>query len=268
MDDFKEQFFKERFNIEGKIIILTGATGLLGAEYAKYLSNLGAKVVAVDISEEGFDKIKEQVKQENVLFVRADISKEDQVQKILNASLEKYGKVDILVNNACYNPKTPAVHGPFENFPLEEWQKLLDVNLTGIFLCSKIIGSYMAKNGGGVIVNVSSTYGLVGADQRIYGTSGINSNLAYAATKSGVLNMTRWMASYWHKNKIRVNTLTPGGVFNNQAPDFLNNYNAKTMLGRMANKDDYVAGLLYLISDASKYMTGANLVIDGGWTAW
>ncbi len=266
---FKDDFYNDKLTIKDKVIIITGATGLLGQVYVKSLSELGSKIVGVDINEEALDNLEKQVN-ENVLLIKADITNEDQVKNILRKTIERFEKVDGLLNNACYNPQaqTPLVHGPLSNFPLDEWDKFLAVNLTGIFLCVKIIGEWMAENGGGVIVNVSSIYGVVGADQRIYGNSGINSNLAYATTKGGVLNMTRWLASYWHKNNVRVNTFTPGGVFNNQDAEFHKNYNNKTMLGRMAEKDEYVGAILFLFSDASKYMNGANLVFDGGWTAW
>lgn len=269
MEEFKRDFFNDKFNVDDKVIILTGATGLLGTQYTKYLTNLGAKVVAVDIVVDGIEKLKkENVKEENLFYIEADITKEQDVEKILKKSLEKFGRIDVLVNNACFNPRTPQAHASLENFSLEIWNKFVDVNLTGIFLCSKIIGSWMAKHKAGVIVNVASTYGIVGADQRIYGDSKINSSIAYAATKSGVLNITRWLASYWSGKNVRVNTLSPGGVFNNQSPEFVKNYNYKTMVGRMADKDEYTGALLFLISDASSYMNGSNLIVDGGWTAW
>jgi NAD(P)-dependent dehydrogenase (short-subunit alcohol dehydrogenase family) len=146
---------------------------------------------------------------------------------------------------------------------------MLDVNLTGVFLCSKEIGKIMLKQKSGVIVNISSIYGMVGADQRIYGKSKLNSSVSYAATKGGIVNMTRYLAAYWQKKNIRVNTLTLGAVLDKYMDkEFIKNYEQKTMLGRMGNKEEFGPALLFLMSNASSYMTGANLVIDGGWTAW
>ncbi len=161
-------------------------------------------------------------------------------------------------------------HGSFENFPIKIWQKSIDVNLTGVFFCSQAFGKIMVKQGKGVIVNIASTYGLVGADQRIYGKSGLNLPISYAATKGAIVNLTRYLAAYWSKKNIRVNTLSPGGVLDSTYQDkkFIKKYSERTILGRMARKDEYNGAMLFLISDASSYMTGANLIVDGGWTAW
>ena len=158
----------------------------------------------------------------------------------------------------------------FEEFPLDLWNQTLSVNLTGVFLCSQEFGRAMTKRGKGVIVNIASHYGLVGADQRIYGSSKLNSPVSYATSKGGIVNLTKYLAAYWHSKNVRVNTLTLGGVQDNsyQNKEFIKNYSKKTILGRMAKKEDYKGAILFLISDASSYMTGSNLIIDGGWTAW
>jgi 2-deoxy-D-gluconate 3-dehydrogenase len=160
----------------------------------------------------------------------------------------------------------------FEDYPLDLWQQSLDVNLTGAFLCSQAAGRVMVAQRRGVIVNVSSTYGLVGPDQRIYHRAGQAQQLykpaAYAVTKAGIAHLTRYLAAYWGHVPIRVNTLTPGGVFNAQGEEFVVKYSSRTPLGRMAQKNELNGAMLFLVSDASSYMTGANLVVDGGWTAW
>ena len=182
--------------------------------------------------------------------------------------VKKYGKIDVLVNNAAYQGDDKLRTIPFEKLPLESWNKAIDVNLTGIFLCCQEIGKIMVKQKKGVIINISSTYGIVAPDQRIYGKSHQNSAIFYAATKSAVLNLTRYLAAYWQGKGIRVNTLSPGGVEKNQEVNFKRKYSEKTMLGRMAKKDEYVGPIIFLASDASSYMTGSNLIVDGGWTAW
>jgi len=180
-----------------------------------------------------------------------------------------------LVNNAAYTSKgakekSDNAFGSFENFPIKIWQKSIDINLSGVFFCSQAFGKIMVKQGKGVIVNIASTYGLVGADQRIYGKSGLNLPISYAATKGAIVNLTRYLAAYWSGKNIRVNTLSPGGVLDATYQDkkFIKKYSERTILGRMARKDEYNGAMLFLISDASSYMTGANLIVDGGWTAW
>lgn len=244
------------FNLDGKIIILTGASGLIGTEYNDILTKSGAIVVPVDIKG-------------NKNTIITDVSDKVSVQNMVGMVLDEHGKIDILINNAiCNLARRPENNSSFEDCSLEDWQKVLDVNLTGIFICCQIIGKQMVKQGYGNIINIASTYGIVGADQRIYGESGINCPIHYAATKGGVINMTRYLAAYYAGKNIRINTLSPGGVKFNQDKEFIENYEYKTMLGRMANKGDYRGAMLFLCSDASEYMTGANLIMDGGWTAW
>ena len=180
-----------------------------------------------------------------------------------------------MVNNAAYTnidaiKNSDNISAPFEKFSFQLWKKMLDVNLSGVFNCCKVFGSQMIKQRKGTIVNIASIYGIVGNDQRIYGNSKINSPVSYAAAKGGIITLTRYLAAYWYGKNIRVNTLTPGGVIDKsyQSKEFIKKYSEKTILGRMARSDEYNGALLFLMSDASSYMTGANLVIDGGWTAW
>jgi NAD(P)-dependent dehydrogenase (short-subunit alcohol dehydrogenase family) len=200
--------------------------------------------------------------------VKVDLTNKNSIKNMVAKTIRRYSKIDVLVNNAVNQGDARLRTTPFEDFPLSNWNEAIAVNLTGVFLCCQEVGRVMVSQKRGVIVNIASTYGIVAPDQRIYGKSGQNSAAFYAATKSAIINLTRYLASYWSGGGIRVNTLTPGGVEKGQDPQFIKNYSQKTMLGRMAHKDEYVGALLFLTSDASSYMTGSNLIIDGGWTAW
>ena len=258
------------FNLSNKVIILTGASGLLGTEYAHGLSQAGANVVLADLN---FDKCKKLSLNLNKKYdvnsfpIKLDVTKINSINTMIKAVIKKFSKIDILINNAYFS-EAGYTKIKFENYDLDIWKKGLNVNLSGIFLCCQQIGKIMKKQKNGNIINISSIYGLVSPDQRIYGNTKIIKSAMYAVTKSSVLNFTRYLASYWREDGIRVNTLSLGGVEENQDPIFKKNYSNKTMIGRMAKKDEYVGGLIFLSSNASSYMTGSNLVIDGGWTAW
>lgn len=263
------------FDLTNKTIILTGSAGRLGFHYAHVLSEAGANVILVDIDSKKNKRLEKELAREyhtNPMECTVDITKREEIINLKNEVVKKYKKIDCLINNAFYSPRQDVVTSamPFVLFPLELWNRMLAVNLTGIFLCSQEIGKVMVKQKKGVIVNISSIYGMNGADQRIYGKSKLNPSVSYAATKGAIINLTRYLAAYWHQKNIRVNTLTLGGVVDRSYMDdgFIKKYSEKTMLGRMAREDEYKGALLFLVSDASSYMTGANLVVDGGWTAW
>ena len=262
---------KNIFDVSGKTIIITGAAGLLGTEYAKGLSKEGANIVLADLDLKRCKEISLELEKKysvKTLALNLDLTKKSSIKNMVKKVMKKYGKIDVLINNAAYQGDDKLRTIPFEELPLESWNKAIDVNLTGIFLCCQEIGKIMVKQKKGVIINISSTYGIVAPDQRIYGKSRQNSAIFYAATKSAVLNLTRYLAAYWQGKGIRVNTLSPGGVERNQEANFKRKYSEKTMLGRMAKKDEYVGPIIFLASDASSYMTGSNLIVDGGWTAW
>jgi len=269
-------FLDNIFNLKDKIAIITGGAGLLGNEYAKALVSCGASVAIVDTDEIKINKLKTLLQEKfnaRVLGLVADISKKEEAEKMVKEAIAIFGKIDILINNAGVSGKFESgnIAPLFENYPQEEWDKAWAVNVTGMFLCAQAAGREMIKSGGGVMVNISSIYGVVAPDQRLYNKEGeLNfvKPVSYSVTKSAILNLTRYLAAYWGGKNIRVNTLTPGGVFDNQDTAFVQKYNNKTPLGRMANPDDMVGPMLFLVSDASKYMTGANLVIDGGQTIW
>ena len=262
---------KKLFDLTGKVVIITGAAGMLGSRYAYGLSKQGANVVLADINFSECKKIEKDIKnsfETNPYSIKLDLTKIKSIESMVSNVLKKYSKIDVLINNAAYQGNPKIRTAGFEKLSLDIWQQAIDVNLTGVFLCCQNIGKQMLKQKSGNIINIASTYGLVGPDQRIYGKSGQNSAAFYAATKSAILNLTRYLSAYWQRTGIRVNTFSPGGVENKQDTNFIKKYSSRTPLKRMARKDEYVGSLIFLASDASSYMTGSNLVVDGGWTAW
>jgi NAD(P)-dependent dehydrogenase (short-subunit alcohol dehydrogenase family) len=267
---------KNLFSLEKKIAVVTGALGLIGKEHCIALSEAGANVIVCDLDETKCIKFADTLATKS-LGVGVDITNIESIKSLKNKILKEFSEINVLVNNAAINdmfenPGAAKELSKFENYPLELWQKSLDVNVTGTFLCSQIIGNYMAEKRRGSIINIASTYGIVAPDQSIYkkkdGSQNFYKSAAYPVTKGAVISFTRFLAAYWGNKGVRVNCLSPGGVENNQDKYFIENYSNKTPLGRMANASDYRGAIVFLASDASAYMTGANLVVDGGWTAW
>jgi len=265
----------ELFSLKGRTAIVTGALGLLGRHHCNALAHAGANVVALDMNREDTEQFAAHLGSDHT-GLPLNVTDKDAIIAVKQLILDKYGRIDILVNNAAINDmfENPAMAGTlsaFEHYPLDAFKKSLDVNITGVFLCSQVFGSIMAEQGKGSIINIASTYGMVGPDQSIYkskdGRQDFYKSAVYPVTKGAVINFTRFLAAYWGNKGVRVNTLSPGGVINGQDDFFVRNYSIKTPLGRMAAPDDYQGALVYLASDASAYMTGANLVVDGGWTA-
>lgn len=269
----------KNYDLKDQVAVVTGGAGLLGKEYSLVLSEAGAHVVVADILGTKAADVAAQVSEKSgvkAMSHATDVANPKSVTDLVNATLSEFGRVDILVNNAALDPKFDAVHhgehtSNFENFPFTMWQESLDVNVTGMFLCAQAVAGPMLAAGSGVIVNISSTYGLVGPDQRLYKREGEPDQykpVTYSVAKAAVLGLTRYLATYFRGNGIRVNTLTPGGVYAEHDAEFRERYAEKTLLNRMANPEEISSALLFLVSPASSYMTGSNLIVDGGWTAW
>jgi NAD(P)-dependent dehydrogenase (short-subunit alcohol dehydrogenase family) len=265
----------ELFSLEHKIAIVTGACGLLGTRHCEALAAAGAKVVVADLDEKAAEAVAVGLGHGH-LGIRLDVTSLASLQAARQRILEAFGRIDVLVNNAAINDmfENPVLAGQqsmFENYPLEMWDRSWKVNVSGVFLCSQVLGGVMAERGAGSIINIASTYGVVAPDQTIYrnaaGEQTFYKSPAYPVTKSAVIGFTKFLAAYWGNKGVRVNALSPGGVENNQDEFFKVNYSNKTLLGRMAAPDDYKGAIVFLASDASAYMTGSNLIVDGGWTA-
>jgi NAD(P)-dependent dehydrogenase (short-subunit alcohol dehydrogenase family) len=264
------------FSLNGKVAVVTGAAGLLGTNHCQALAAAGANVVACDLDGEACWTLAESLDTPSI-GVELDVTQSSSIEAMLDLVLLEFNRVDVLVNNAAINDmfETPALaaeQSRFEHYPLAMWQKMVDVNVTGVFLCAQVLGQEMAGRNSGSIINVASTYGMVAPDQSLYrspdGRQPFFKSPAYPTTKGAVLAFTRYLAAYWGSAGVRVNALTPGGVQNGQDSYFIAQYADRTPLGRMAQPTDYQGALVFLASDASSYMTGANLVVDGGWTTW
>lgn len=275
----------ELFDLSDRVAIITGGAGLLGETYADIIANAGGHPILADINEEGAIKKARTISDKyNVdsMGIKTDITVKTDIEKLLDVVLEKFGRIDILINNAANDPKVNtnmdndkcATWERFENFSLENWNRDILVGLTGTFLCTQIIGAEMARKRYGVILNISSDLGIIAPDQRIYYNEELPYEeqyvkpVSYVVIKSAIIGLTRYVATYWADKNIRVNAICPGGVQTNQPKDFVDKLTFRIPMGRMAQKDEYKGAILFLISDASSYMTGSVLVIDGGRTCW
>jgi NAD(P)-dependent dehydrogenase (short-subunit alcohol dehydrogenase family) len=243
-------------NLKGKIIVVTGGKGLLGKELMKHLSASGAVAICADLKSENNINSGE---------VNIDISNEVSVSSAISSVLTSFGRIDGWVNNAY--PRTGDWGNWIEELPLESWRKNLDMHLTGYFLCCKLVLSQMKTQKSGSVVNMASIYGIVGPDFTLYEETKMGNAVGYSAIKGGIINLTRYLASYYGKHNLRINCVSPGGIFDNQPESFLAKYNKKVPLNRMGTPQDIAPSVSFLLSDEASYITGHNLVIDGGWTA-
>ncbi|TES93613.1 MAG: SDR family oxidoreductase [Promethearchaeota archaeon] len=257
------------FDLKDKTIIVTGGAGLLGSAFSKACAEYGANIISVDINEEKANELMEQIKKEtegnNIIFQKCDITNKNNVQKLIDAVLNKFGEIDALVNNAY--PRNKNYGKKYEDVTYEDFCENINLHVGGYFLITQQVSKIMMRQNYGNIINISSIYGFAAPRFEIYEGTEMTTPVEYAAIKGAIINLTKYLASYLGKYNIRVNCISPGGIFNNQPESFVKKYSQKVLLGkRMANVDDLIEALLFLLSDGSKYITGQNIVVDGGWS--
>ena len=270
------------FSLSGKIVVITGAAGLLGEKHAEAVAAYGGTPVLLDLSQTAVDVLAEKLNKQyktNAIGFSIDITNESKVESVSNEVFKRFGKINGLVNNAANNPKVEATSernfSRLENFPLNIWEQDIAVGLTGSYLCTKYFGFQISQNkDGGSIVNISSDLGLIAPDQRLYEEDGVKDTqqnvkpITYSVVKSGMIGLTRYIATYWSDKNVRCNAMCPGGVENGQSDVFLNKVNARIPMGRLAQSNEYQSTLLWMLSDASSYLNGAIVSVDGGRTTW
>ena len=281
MDDDERQKVSDQkkhlFSLTGKVAVVTGGAGLLGQVFCQALVTAGANVAIIDLDKQAADKTAttiEKAETQKVIAVECDITSPESVSVMVKTVVTQLGGVDILLNNAASKGSNlDQFFAPFENYSLQAWREVMAVNIDGLFLVAQSVGSQMKKQGGGSIIQVSSIYGVVAPDQRIYQGSEyngrpINTPAVYSVSKAAVLGLTSYLSTYWADSKIRVNTLTPGGIASGQNSEFNQKYSNRVPLGRMGEASELTGALIYLASDASSYVTGQNIIVDGGLSVW
>ncbi|PIQ82333.1 MAG: oxidoreductase [Candidatus Omnitrophica bacterium CG11_big_fil_rev_8_21_14_0_20_64_10] len=274
---------RDPYDLTGRVAVITGGAGLLGRAHAEAIGRAGGRVLLWDADPAALKRATELLQPsigDRATGMRVNITRPASVERAVREAIRRFKRIDILINNAALTVKGGSgsaadYFAPFERYPLRFWEKALEVNLTGLFLCARAVGSVMRSRRRGVILNIASTAAVAAPDHRIY--RGIvnpythkpfNTPIAYCATKAGVLGMTRWLATYWAPHGIRVNALSPGGVDDGHSKRFVRNYSRRVPMKRMALRDEYQGAVLFLVSDASSYVTGENLIVDGGLTCW
>ncbi|WP_096439207.1 SDR family oxidoreductase [Alteribacter populi] len=272
-----KSLYSDHFQLHGKTALVTGALGILGKRFCAGLAEFGANVVVVDIDEQLCQQFAKELTsdyQTDCLGIGCDVSSPKQVEAMVEEAMKKYSKIEILHNNAA--TKTADLNRyftKFEDYDLDQWREVMAVNIDGMFLVAQKVGKEMVKQKYGTIIQTSSIYGIIAPDQRIYkgsdylGTS-INTPAVYSTSKAAVWGLTKYLAAYWADKGIRVNMLTPGGIESGQNDAFKQNYSSRTPLGRMGQPDELIGALIYLASDASSYVTGQNMIVDGGLSTW
>ena len=276
--------YKDQFSLKDKVCVITGGGGLIGMKHAEAVMEGEGIPVLLDIVDAGMQRVKNTLKEEygedaKVETFVVDITKKEALEAVRDELLQKYGHIDGLINNAANNPKVEGGSKnlgatKFPDFPVDIWNADLAVGLTGAMLCAQVFGQVMEKQESGVIINISSDYGIISPNQNVYRRDGIPEEeqiikpVSYSVVKHGIMGLTKYLATYWAKKGIRVNTLCPASLANGQDPEFVEKLSSLVPMGRMSNPDEYVGTVLYMLSDASSYMTGATVVLDGGRTIW
>ncbi len=265
------------FSLAGKVAVVTGGAGLLGQVFCQALATAGANVAIIDIDKPAAESIAAKIdreKSQKVLAIECDITSPQSVSTMVQKVVAEFGRIDVLLNNAASKGSNlDQFFAPFENYSLQAWREVTAVNIDGLFLVAQSVGNQMKKQGGGSIIQISSIYGVVAPDQRIYAGSeyngrAINTPAVYSVSKAAVIGLTSYLSTYWADSKIRVNTLTPGGISSGQNDEFNKKYSQRVPLGRMGEASELTGALIYLASDASSYVTGQNIIVDGGLSAW
>ncbi|MFJ2537763.1 SDR family oxidoreductase [Pseudomonas sp. NPDC087614] len=272
---------KQLFDLSGRVAIITGGGGLLGYQHAAAIAGLGAVPILLDVSEEGLARSRNRLLEETGVTAQtfvADITRLESLQSVCDQVITAHGRIDILINNAARNPKVEDADGKnfsrLEDFPWEQWQQDLDVGLGGAFNCAKVFGKQMALQKKGVIINIASDLGVIAPDQRLYRIDGREPDqqpvkpVTYSVVKHGLIGLTKYLATYWCEQGVRCNALSPGGVYAGQDDVFVSKLTSLIPLGRMAQADEYRGAIAFLCADASLYMNGCNLVMDGGRSVW
>ena len=274
---------REKFELTGRVAVITGGAGLLGIRHGEAVAELGGIPVLIDVDENGVELVAKQLNEKygsDAIGLVTDITSQDEVERLGGKVMGDFGRVDILINNAANNPKSSEQSGDYgdwirlEKFPMERWFSDLSVGLTGAFLCSRVFGTEMAKAKQGVILNIGSDLGIIAPDQRLYRRDDRSLDkqpvkpVTYSVVKSGLIGLTRYLATYWAESGVRANLIAPGGVRADQDPDFIERISNLIPLGRLAEPDEYKAAVAFLISDASSYMTGAIISVDSGRACW
>ena len=275
-------YLNSMFDLKDKVIVVTGATGLLGKQHAIALAAHGANPIILDLNKEKVNSLANEINKEylvNATGYNVDITNEDCVKFNTNQIIKKYGKIDGLINNAANNPKIES-NGlnnstRLENFLISDWNKDISVGLTGSFLCSKYYGQKISENtNGGCIINISSDLALISPDQRLYMKKNVNENeqpvkpISYSVVKSGLIGLTKYLATYWADKNVRCNAICPGGIENGQDENFIKSLSSLIPLNRLAKINEYQSTIIWMMSDSSSYLNGAIISIDGGRTTW
>jgi NAD(P)-dependent dehydrogenase (short-subunit alcohol dehydrogenase family) len=261
--------FKEKFDLTGKVIVISGACGLIGRAFCEAVAQFGGNVVAADIALAKPAEFAAQLQERNnvkCIGVEVEVENKESVVQLKDKTIAEFGKIDGLVTG--HQNKSHLIFEPFENVSEENWDKVVEVNLKGTFLLCQVIGSFMAEKGTGAIVNIPSTYSVVAPNQNLYKGTKMGCPAAYSASKGGIDALSQYLASYWASKGVRVNMITPHGVWNNHEEAFEKNFSNFTPMQRMSYNHEVAPALIYLLSDAASYVTGNNMLVEGGWTVW